>query len=50
MGTLGGIGELAKEVLGEGSKAAPVSKGKRETSAGRGTTPQIVPGVPRIEG
>jgi regulator of protease activity HflC (stomatin/prohibitin superfamily) len=50
MGTLGGIGELAKEVLGEGSKSPAQSKGRRETAAGRGPAPQIMPGVPRIEG
>jgi regulator of protease activity HflC (stomatin/prohibitin superfamily) len=50
MGTLGGIGELAKEVLGEGSKSPAQSKGRRETTAGRGPAPQIMPGVPRIEG
>jgi regulator of protease activity HflC (stomatin/prohibitin superfamily) len=39
MGTLGGIGELAKEVFGEGNavSAAP-------------TKPRAKPGVPRVEG
>jgi regulator of protease activity HflC (stomatin/prohibitin superfamily) len=50
MGTLGGIGELAKEVFGEGSKSPPKPQTKREPSAGRGPAPQIMPGVPRIEG
>jgi regulator of protease activity HflC (stomatin/prohibitin superfamily) len=50
MGTLGGIGELAKEVLGEGSKSPPQPRARRETSGGRDSAPQIMPGVPRIEG
>jgi regulator of protease activity HflC (stomatin/prohibitin superfamily) len=49
MGTLGGIGELAKEVLGDGAKSAPATKPKRELTAGRGAPPAI-PGVPRVEG
>ena len=50
MGTLGGIGELAKEVLGENRpKAQPGPKARSEPSAGRGGPPGV-PGVPRIEG
>src|SRR5215212_3215998 len=50
MGTLGGIGELARDVFGDQApvvRAAP--KAKREPTAGRGTPPGS-PGVPRIEG
>ena len=50
MGTLGGIGELAKEVLGDSrpkAQAAPRAKG--DASAGRGAPPGV-PGVPRIGG
>jgi regulator of protease activity HflC (stomatin/prohibitin superfamily) len=50
MGTLGGIGELAREVFGEGSPShSSAPRAKRETSAGRGA-PTALPGVPRIEG
>ena len=51
MGTLGGIGELAREVFGEGaaSRSPAASKPKRETVATRGPAPGV-PGVPRIEG
>jgi regulator of protease activity HflC (stomatin/prohibitin superfamily) len=50
MGTLGGIGELAKEALGDMArpKSAP-TKPKSESTAGRGAPPGV-PGVPRIEG
>ena len=48
MGTLGGIGELAKEVLGGETRKAP-AKTKTETIAGRGAPPSV-PGAPRIEG
>ena len=48
IGTLGGIGELAKEIVGETKeKASP--KPKAQTTAGRGAPPGV-PGVPRIEG
>ena len=51
IGTLGGIGELTREILGEGGSrgqaAAPKPKG--QASAGRGAAPGV-PGVPRIEG
>ncbi len=43
MGTLGGIGELAREALGDG-----LSKGS--TSKDSTKAPSSVPGVPRIEG
>jgi regulator of protease activity HflC (stomatin/prohibitin superfamily) len=50
IGTLGGIGELARDVLGgEGPKAAPSSGKSAQVKAGRGTTPGV-PGVDRIEG
>jgi regulator of protease activity HflC (stomatin/prohibitin superfamily) len=49
IGTLGGIGELAKEVMGDVKTKAPAAKSKPETAAGRGAPPGI-PGVPRIEG
>jgi len=46
MGTLGGIGELAKEALGDfaASKSAP-AKAKNESIAGGSP-----PGVPKIKG
>jgi regulator of protease activity HflC (stomatin/prohibitin superfamily) len=48
IGTLGGIGELAREVMGgEGSKAPATPKPR--TVAGRGAPPSV-PGTPRIEG
>jgi regulator of protease activity HflC (stomatin/prohibitin superfamily) len=53
MGTLGGIGELAREVLGsgesKGSGTPPPSPSKRETVGSRGAPPAL-PGVPRVEG
>jgi regulator of protease activity HflC (stomatin/prohibitin superfamily) len=50
MGTLGGIGELAREVFGDSAKAASSAKPRREqTTATRGA-PTDMPGVPRIEG
>jgi len=45
MGTLGGIGELAKEVFGEGSAKTP-TEAKPEKKSGRAS----LPGVPRVEG
>jgi hypothetical protein len=48
MGTLGGIGELAREVMSEG-KPASASKPQAEKKAGRGAPPSL-PGVPRVEG
>jgi regulator of protease activity HflC (stomatin/prohibitin superfamily) len=50
MGTLGGIGEIAKQALGgESASPPPPPKPKREAIATRGAPP-TVPGVPRIEG
>jgi regulator of protease activity HflC (stomatin/prohibitin superfamily) len=50
MGTLGGIGELAKEVLGDGSSTkSPPSKPAPDKKAGRGAPPAL-PGVPKVEG
>ena len=48
IGTLGGIGELAREVLGGDGLPKPPSKPK--TVATRGAPPATVPGAPRIEG
>jgi regulator of protease activity HflC (stomatin/prohibitin superfamily) len=47
MGTLGGIGELAREVLGE-TKSSP-APAKPEKKSGKGAPPAL-PGVPRVEG
>jgi regulator of protease activity HflC (stomatin/prohibitin superfamily) len=50
MGTLGGIGELAREVFGDQApRSPPPQPQKPKTTAGRGVPPAI-PGVPRIEG
>ncbi len=50
MGTLGGIGELAKEVLGGGPGGnAPTPPRAPQIKAGRGPAPSV-PGVDRIEG
>jgi regulator of protease activity HflC (stomatin/prohibitin superfamily) len=50
IGTLGGIGELAREIIGEGgSRTQAAPKPKSQSSASRGTPPGV-PGVPRIEG
>jgi regulator of protease activity HflC (stomatin/prohibitin superfamily) len=49
MGTLGGIGEIAKEVLGDNAKASPPPKPAPGKKAGRGAPPSL-PGVPRVEG
>ncbi|MEO5773152.1 MAG: SPFH domain-containing protein [Sphingomicrobium sp.] len=48
MGTLGGIGELAREVFGDSARSSPPAKPKREITAGRGAPPAM-PGVPRVE-
>jgi regulator of protease activity HflC (stomatin/prohibitin superfamily) len=45
MGTLGGIGELAREVFGDNAKIGA----KPQPKAGRGAPP-AQPGVPRVEG
>jgi hypothetical protein len=49
MGTLGGIGELAKEVMGGDIAAKPQPKKGQQTTATKGAPPGV-PGVPRIEG
>ena len=49
MGTLGGIGELAREVLGHEGGSPPAPKPKPKTVATRGAPPGL-PGAPRIEG
>src|SRR5678815_5161636 len=52
MGTLGGIGELAREAFGEGGSGTvttPRVKAQPKTVATRGAPPGV-PGVPRIEG
>jgi regulator of protease activity HflC (stomatin/prohibitin superfamily) len=50
MGTLGGIGELAKEVLGGGSGGTPPTQPRAPlVRGGRGTTPSV-PAVDRNEG
>jgi regulator of protease activity HflC (stomatin/prohibitin superfamily) len=49
MGTLGGIGELAKEVMGGDIAAKPPVKKAAQTTATKGAPPGV-PGVPRIEG
>ena len=50
MGTLGGIGELAREAIGDGmSKSPMVPKAKPAPVATRGAAPGV-PGVPRVEG
>jgi regulator of protease activity HflC (stomatin/prohibitin superfamily) len=50
IGSLGGIGEIAKQALGLDSQPPPQApRPKRETVASRGAPP-AVPGVPRIEG
>ena len=50
IGTLGGIGELAKEIVGQPTpKGQPGPKSKPDTKEARGAPPGV-PGVPRIEG
>jgi len=49
MGTLGGIGELAKEVLGGETRPKAQPRVRADTTAGRGAPPGV-PGTPRIEG
>ena len=49
IGTLGGIGELAKEVMGDVKAKSQPAKAKAEPAAGRGAAPGV-PGVSRIEG
>ena len=49
IGSLGGIGEIAKQALGGTPSHTSPARPKAATTAGRGTTP-LVPGVDRIEG
>jgi regulator of protease activity HflC (stomatin/prohibitin superfamily) len=49
MGTLGGIGELAREVFGDTKRSAAPASPAAEKKAGRGAPPAL-PGVPRVEG
>ena len=49
IGSLGGIGEIARQALGPDSVPPAPPKPRRETSPTRGPAP-AVPGVPRIEG
>ena len=49
IGTLGGIGELAKEITGGGNSPKPPAQPRPKPVATRGAPP-TVPGVPRIEG
>ena len=49
IGTLGGIGELAREVLGDGSPKPPAPPRPKPQTATRGAPPSV-PGTPRIEG
>ena len=50
MGTLGGIGELAREAFGEGAtRTSAAPRVKSDLKASRGAAP-TVPGAPRIEG
>src|SRR5690349_1033626 len=51
IGTLGGIGELAREVMGgDNPPKPPRAPTKPKTVATRGVPPAGVPGTPRIEG
>ena len=50
IGTLGGIGELAREVIGGDQAPKPPVPPRPKTEARRGPPPPGVPGVPRIEG
>ena len=49
IGTLGGIGELAREVLGGDDASKPPAQPRSRTVATRGSPPSV-PGAPRIEG
>lgn len=50
IGSLGGIGELAKSVFGEEQGPTPQTKAKRELTAERGAPPSVMPGVPKVQG
>jgi len=49
MGTLGGIGELAREVFGDTKTSAAPARPAAEKKAGRGAPPSVT-GLPRVEG
>jgi regulator of protease activity HflC (stomatin/prohibitin superfamily) len=49
MGTLGGIGEIAREVMSDKPAAPAAAKPEGGRKAGRGAPPTL-PGVPRVEG
>ena len=49
IGTLGGIGELARDVLGAEDSPKPPTQPRQKTVATRGAPPSV-PGAPRIEG
>ena len=49
MGTLGGIGELAREVFGGDEAPKPPQRPKPSVTTRVGPTPGV-PGAPRIEG
>jgi len=49
MGTLGGIGELAREVFGDTKTSAVPARPAAEKKAGRGAPPSVT-GLPRVEG
>jgi regulator of protease activity HflC (stomatin/prohibitin superfamily) len=49
MGTLGGIGEIAREVMSDKPAAPTAAKPEGGRKAGRGAPPTL-PGVPRVEG
>jgi regulator of protease activity HflC (stomatin/prohibitin superfamily) len=49
MGTLGGIGEIAREVFEDKAPAGTPPKSERGKKPGRGVPPAL-PGVPRVEG
>ena len=49
IGSLGGIGELAKAALGGDNTAQPSPKAKTELRAEHGAPP-VMPGVPRVQG
>ena len=49
MGTLGGIGELAREVFGDTKTSAVPARPAVEKKAGRGAPPSVT-GLPRVEG
>ncbi len=48
MGTLGGIGELAREVFGENATRSPAAPRAGPTTTARRGAPPTLPGVPRV--